>query len=33
MITLQEIFDTLAHGEFSNTKLGQSQLETIDEAN
>ncbi len=32
MITLQEIFDTLATGEFANIKLGNSQLGTITEA-
>lgn len=31
MITLQEIFDTLATGEFSNLKLGNSLLGTISE--
>lgn len=33
MIVLQEIFDTLATGEFSNMKLGNSLQGTIEEAN
>ncbi len=32
MITLQEIFDTLATGEFSHIKLGNSALGTVTEA-
>lgn len=32
MIYLQKVFDDLAHGEFSNIKIGQSQLGTLTEA-